>query len=261
MSLRARRVGPGFRDSSYRSMVRRCGRRTLLRARGAGVEIKARGGTTWSGSAGAAPPAVVRGGVAGDDGRKEAADVVAGGPEAPEGAALAVRVPGRQDARARRRAQALQAQAAALPACQGLCSRQRPGHQDARTRRRACAPCARGPACASRPGHTLTGKYPESHAVGATAPAMVATEDTRSGHTAQASTSNATPPGHAHLQQAVERPEGEQHRVGSGRAKEDVDRRRGYQAACPPAQTCTDQHTCSGLLRGCWCTSQQCIRN
>ncbi len=56
---------------------------------------------------GAAPPAVVRGGVAGDDGRQEAADVVAGGPEAPEGAALAVRVPGRQDARARRRPQAL----------------------------------------------------------------------------------------------------------------------------------------------------------
>ena len=50
---------------------------------------------------GAAPPAVVRGSVAGDDGRQEAADVVAGRPEAPECAALAVRVPGRQDARAR----------------------------------------------------------------------------------------------------------------------------------------------------------------
>ncbi len=97
---------------------------TLLRARGAGLASKARGGTTWSGSAGAAPPAVVRGGVAGDDGREEAANVVAGGPEAPEGAALAVRVPGRQDARARRRAQALRSQKPVHLACAARQSKQ-----------------------------------------------------------------------------------------------------------------------------------------
>ena len=36
-------------------------------------------------------------------GARKPPNVVAGGPEAPERAALAVRVPGRQDARARRR--------------------------------------------------------------------------------------------------------------------------------------------------------------
>ena len=56
---------------------------------------------------GAAPPAIKRSGVAGNDGRQEAANVIAGSPETPEGAALAVWVPGRQNARARRRPQTL----------------------------------------------------------------------------------------------------------------------------------------------------------
>ena len=158
---------------------------------------------------GAAPPPVVRGGVAGDDGRQEAADVVAGGPEAPEGAALAVRVPGRQDARARRRPQALQ-----WPAFSSFFS-----WEYLNWLLLPISLCMQAEGRVSAPALRMRGSF------------RVQPVDSEGSVNA-----GACPTARwqllARLQQAVEAPEGQQQRVCGGCAEQDVDRRSRHQAAC-----------------------------